>query len=54
MRYTYPALITASVRLCRRYKNSEHLVRRERRQLVWSIEPIFLGGRLAQQSLKYS
>ncbi|KZT68818.1 vacuolar protein sorting-associated protein 35 [Daedalea quercina L-15889] len=25
MRYTYPALITAAVKLCRRYKNSEHL-----------------------------
>ena len=34
MRYTYPALITASVRLCRRYKNSEHLVRHGRRQCV--------------------
>ena len=26
MRYTYPALITASIKLCRRYKNREHVV----------------------------
>lgn len=25
MRYTYPALITATIKLCRRYKNREHL-----------------------------
>ncbi|KAG6328642.1 hypothetical protein ID866_10447, partial [Astraeus odoratus] len=25
MRYTFPALITASIKLCRRYKNREHL-----------------------------
>ncbi|KAI0075926.1 vacuolar protein sorting-associated protein 35 [Panus rudis PR-1116 ss-1] len=25
MRYTYPALITAAIKLCRRYKNREHL-----------------------------
>ncbi|OCH94222.1 vacuolar protein sorting-associated protein 35 [Obba rivulosa] len=25
MRFTYPALITASIKLCRRYKNQEHL-----------------------------
>ena len=27
MRYTFPALITSSIKLCRRYKNREHLVR---------------------------
>ncbi len=26
MRFTFPALITSSIRLCRRYKNREHLV----------------------------
>ena len=26
MRYTFPALITSSIKLCRRYKNREHLV----------------------------
>lgn len=26
MRYTFPALITSSIKLCRRYKNCEHLV----------------------------
>ena len=25
MRYTYPALITSAIKLCRRYKNREHL-----------------------------
>ena len=28
MRYTFPALITSSIKLCRRYKNREHMVRR--------------------------
>jgi vacuolar protein sorting-associated protein 35 len=27
MRFTFPALITSSIKLCRRYKNREHLVR---------------------------
>lgn len=27
MRYTFPALITSSIKLCRRYKNREHVVR---------------------------
>ncbi len=27
MRFTFPALITSAVKLCRRYKNREHLVR---------------------------
>lgn len=26
MRFTFPALITASIKLCRRYKNREHVV----------------------------
>jgi len=26
MRYTFPALITSSIKLCRRFKNREHLV----------------------------
>lgn len=26
MRFTFPALITSSIKLCRRYKNREHLV----------------------------
>ena len=30
MRYTFPALITSSIKLCRRYKNREHLVRTPR------------------------
>ena len=30
MRYTFPALITSSIKLCRRYKNREHLVRTRR------------------------
>ena len=33
MRYTFPALITSSIKLCRRYKNREHLVRNMRTYL---------------------
>jgi vacuolar protein sorting-associated protein 35 len=44
MRFTFPALITSSIKLCRRYKNREHIVRtvfqKTTRRTWWLIEAV--------------
>ena len=54
MRFTFPALITASIKLCRRYKNREHVVGFHR--LIPSFFPLFnaiTGRQLEIKSRKH-
>lgn len=54
MRFTFPALITSAIKLCRRYKNREHLVRALIYLFfVYSTCSPFIGNRLANQSIQY-
>lgn len=55
MRFTFPALITSAIKLCRRYKNREHLVSTVFSTSASSIlnDPLLIGTRLAKQRLQY-
>ena len=42
MRFTFPALITSSIKLCRRYKNREHVVRPSIEFMIWVFYSFYI------------
>lgn len=54
MRFTFPSLISASIKLARRYKDREQLVRLLLKHSILYNSDIHLSGdRLGIESLKY-